>query len=155
LGRFPTPKPMRFDTRELLADLAALYSHEVAADRLTFETLDDPVMATADRDQLRQALINLIQNGLDASVPAGHVRVAVAREGPTLRLSVADDGVGLSPGQKAQLFVPGFTTKAHGSGLGLTIVERIALDHGGCVDVHSGAGRGTTFVLRLPRGAET
>jgi len=154
LGRFPAPRLARFDVRELLADLAALYSHEIASDRLTFETLDDPVMVTADKDQLRQALINLIQNGLDASAGNGHVRVSAGKEGPALRLAVADDGVGLTAEQRGQLFVPGFTTKAHGSGLGLTIVERIVSDHGGAVEVNSAPDRGTTFVLRLPRGVE-
>jgi len=111
-------------------------------------------MVTADKDQLRQALINLIQNGLDASAGNGHVRVSAGKEGPALRLAVADDGVGLTAEQRGQLFVPGFTTKAHGSGLGLTIVERIVSDHGGAVEVNSAPDRGTTFVLRLPRGVE-
>jgi signal transduction histidine kinase len=53
--------------------------------------------------------------------------------------------------QRASLFTPGFTTKAHGSGLGLTIVDRIVSEHGGTIAVQSDEGRGTTFVIRLPR----
>ena len=77
------------------------------------------------------------------------------RDGERAELRVSDDGPGLGPEQRAQLFVPGFTTKTHGSGLGLTIVERIVTDHGGTIEVDTAPGRGTTFTLRLPlkRGA--
>ena len=68
----------------------------------------------------------------------------------TARLIVADDGPGLTPEEREQLFVPGFTTKAHGSGLGLTIVERIVSDHGGEIEVSTSPGHGVTFTLRLP-----
>jgi len=63
---------------------------------------------------------------------------------------VADSGTGLSEEQRANLFVPGFTTKTQGSGLGLTIVERIVSDHAGTIAVDLGSGRGTTFRIRLP-----
>jgi signal transduction histidine kinase len=64
--------------------------------------------------------------------------------------AVTDDGAGLSEQQRAQLFVPGFTTKTHGTGLGLTIVERIVSDHQGTIEVDSAPGRGTTFLIQLP-----
>ena len=89
-------------------------------------------------------------NGLEATDPAGHVRVTAHAELDHLRLAVSDDGPGLTPEQEEQLFVPGFTTKAHGSGLGLTLVERIVTDHGGTLEVESAPGAGTTFVIRLP-----
>ena len=150
LGRFPTPRPARFALAELLADLRSLYAHEVEAGRLALEWPPAPLVLMADRDQLRQALINLVQNALDATAAGGgHVRVTAAAQGGTLRLTVGDDGPGLSEGERAQLFVPGFTTKTHGSGLGLTIVERIVSDHGGSIEVDSASGRGTTFVVRL------
>jgi len=74
---------------------------------------------------------------------------ATARDG-TVELVVADDGPGLTPEQRAQLFVPGFTTKAAGSGLGLTLVERIASDHHGTVAAEPGPRGGTVMRLRLP-----
>lgn len=150
LGRFPSPRLARFAMSELLADLRALYAHEVAARRLAFDWPSDPLVLVADRDQLRQALLNLVQNALDATAAgSGVVRVTVAAEGEALRLAVSDDGPGFSEEQRAQLFVPGFTTKTHGSGLGLTIVERIVSDHGGSIEVDSAPGHGTTFVVRL------
>jgi len=67
-----------------------------------------------------------------------------------LEIAVADTGPGLSEEQRRNLFAPGFTTKAHGTGLGLTIVERIVSDHGGRIEVDAGPGRGTTFRILLP-----
>jgi signal transduction histidine kinase len=66
-----------------------------------------------------------------------------------VEIAVADTGRGLTDEQKARLFVPGFTTKGHGSGLGLAVVERIVNDHRGTIAVES-APAGTTFRLRLP-----
>jgi nitrogen fixation/metabolism regulation signal transduction histidine kinase len=155
LGRFPSPRLGRFDMADLLADLRTLYAHEVSARRLAFEWHATPLPLLADRDQLRQALINLIQNGLDATAAiGGHVRVDAIAQGGALWLSVSDDGPGLDGARRAQLFVPGFTTKAHGSGLGLTIVERIVSDHGGSIDVDGAPGEGTTFVVRLALAPE-
>jgi len=150
-GRFPAPQFAPVDVSELLADLGTLFGHEVATGRLVLDARTDLGTVTADRAQLRQALLNLIQNGLDAAGEAGHVRIGAAA-GDALEISVTDDGPGLTAEQRAQLFVPGFTTKAHGSGLGLTIVERIVSDHRGSLAVESTPGRGTTFRIRLPLG---
>jgi signal transduction histidine kinase len=68
-----------------------------------------------------------------------------------VEITVSDDGPGLSPEQRAHLFVPGFTTKSAGSGLGLTIVERIVHDHRGAIAAESGPEGGTTFRIVLPR----
>jgi nitrogen fixation/metabolism regulation signal transduction histidine kinase len=149
-GRFPRPEFAPCDLGALLADLRALYGGEVERGRLAFVPVEPGLEAVADRGQLRQALVNLIQNGLDAVAGGGAVRVQARRNGERAELGVSDDGPGLGPEQRAQLFVPGFTTKAHGSGLGLTIVERIVTDHGGTIEVDAAPGRGTAFTLRLP-----
>jgi signal transduction histidine kinase len=168
LGRFPPPRPVRLEIAELMGDLRTLFHHEVVAGRLVFDLPPAALPVVADPGQLRQALINLVQNALDATATGaagggpdlagqgkpGTVRVAVARNADTLCISVSDDGPGMSEAQRAQLFVPGFTTKTHGSGLGLTIVERIVSDHKGSIAVESSPGRGTSFVIRLPMNAE-
>ncbi len=151
LGRFPAPRPTAFDAGELLRDLGELHAHDVGAARLSWSAPPGTLRVVADRDQLRRALLNLLQNALDATAAAaGHVRMQAAADGEVLRLTVSDDGPGLTEEQRAQLFVPGFTTKSHGSGLGLTLVERIVSDHGGTLEVDSAPGQGTTFVIRLP-----
>lgn len=149
-GRFPRPEFAPCDLGALLADLRALFGGEVERGRLAFAPVEPGLEAPADRGQLRQALVNLIQNGLDVLTDGGVVRVHARRNGERAELGISDDGPGLNPEQRAQLFVPGFTTKAHGSGLGLTIVERIVTDHGGTIEVDTAPGRGTTFTLRLP-----
>jgi nitrogen fixation/metabolism regulation signal transduction histidine kinase len=158
LGRLPPPRPEDLDAGELLGDLAALHAHDVEAGRLRFERPPGPLRVRADHDQVRRALLNLVQNALEASAGApagtGPVRVSATAEGASLRLEVRDDGPGLTDEQRANLFVPGFTTKAHGSGLGLTLVERIVADHGGTIAVESAPGRGTTIVVRIPRTVE-
>ena len=157
LGRFPPPRPVPFVVGELMGDLRTLFHHDVVAGRLTFDLPPVVLPLVADPGQLRQALLNLIQNGLDATAAGapggagpGHVRVTVAAHGDTLFLAVSDDGPGLNEQERAQLFVPGFTTKTHGSGLGLTIVERIISDHRGTIEVDTAPGRGTSFVIQIP-----
>jgi len=149
-ARLPPPQPAPFRLSELLAEIATLYGREVAAGRLALQSLERDIPFTADQGQMRQALVNLIQNGLDATAPDGRVAVSARAEAGTLEIAVSDTGPGLTPEGKAGLFVPGLTTKAHGSGLGLTIVQRIVNDHRGSIAVESEPGRGTTFRMRLP-----
>ncbi len=149
-ARFPAPRFAPVPLAALTEGLAALYAPEVEAGRLDVRAAPAGVTLSADQGQIHQALINLVQNARDASGASGHVSVAARIEGDRAVLSISDDGPGLDEEQKSRLFVPGFTTKSGGSGLGLTIVERIVNEHGGTIDVDSVAGRGTTFRIRLP-----
>jgi signal transduction histidine kinase len=154
-ARFPAPQLAPCRLGELMADLEALYRTDVDAGRLTFARAGADAALYADGGQLKRALVNLIKNGLEAITPSGRVAVsATARDG-TVEFVVADDGPGLTPEQRAQLFVPGFTTKAAGSGLGLTLVERIASDHHGTVAAEPGPRGGTVMRLRLPLDARS
>ena len=149
-GRFPAPRPAPCRVADLLSDLEALYTRELAAGRLTVSRPAEDVEFTADRGQIRQALVNLVKNGLEATDGGGGVTVSARREASALEFAVSDSGPGLSVEQRAHLFAPGFTTKAEGSGLGLTIVERIVSDHQGSVLVDAANGRGTRFRILLP-----
>jgi two-component system, NtrC family, sensor histidine kinase HydH len=112
-----------------------------------------------DRDKVKQVLLNLVQNAVQAVGPDGSVEVR-AREGflrnpghrgeSALVLSVADTGPGISPEMIDKLFIPFFTTKHDGTGLGLAISQRLVEAHGGEVGVRSRVGSGTTFSVRLP-----
>jgi nitrogen fixation/metabolism regulation signal transduction histidine kinase len=153
-GRLPGPRFAACDLGALAADLETLFGREIAAGRLAIENEAGAASLTADREQLQRALINLIQNGLEAVAGGGRVVLRLRRSGEALEIAVSDDGPGLTPEQRSQLFVPGFTTKTHGSGLGLTIVERIVSDHRGTIAVESAEGRGATFTIRLPVKSE-
>jgi signal transduction histidine kinase len=150
-GRLPAPRFENCRLSDLLADLGMLYGHEVAAGRLVLGPAPRQITLSADGGQIRQALVNLIKNGLEATGDRGSVRVGAEVEGEMTAITIADDGPGLDAERRAQLFVPGFTTKAEGSGLGLTIVERIVNDHHGTISVDSTPGVGTTFRIRIPR----
>lgn len=153
-GRFPSPRFEACRLSDLFADVEALYRREVAEGRLRVAGPEGEVVLRADRGQLRQALVNLVKNGLEAVNGDGHVELAAHREETVaVMLEVRDDGPGLDEAHKAQLFMPNFTTKSHGSGLGLTIVERIVSDHQGTIVVDSAPGAGSTFRIRLPLAA--
>ncbi|HYO65927.1 MAG TPA: ATP-binding protein, partial [Archangium sp.] len=103
-----------------------------------------------EEERLRQVLINLALNALEATPADGLVRVSAEREGDRVLILVDDTGPGVPPEIHDRLFEPFFTTKAQGSGLGLSIVHAIVTQHGGSMEVGSSPGGGARFFLRLP-----
>jgi two-component system NtrC family sensor kinase len=105
------------------------------------------------RDQFVQVVFNLVLNAIDATGKGGRIGVSAwAGVGGGVTLTVADDGVGIDPAHRERLFRPYFTTKKHGTGLGLFVIRRIVEAHGGEVGVVSEPGKGTTFTVELPTG---
>ena len=102
------------------------------------------------RDQFVQVVFNLVLNAIDATDKGGRIEVCASHADGTLRLTVCDDGSGIAPEHLTRLFRPYFTTKSHGTGLGLFVIRRIVEAHGGAVTVESVVGRGTTFAVALP-----
>jgi len=98
----------------------------------------------------RRALLNLVQNALDAMPQGGILTVRGQRTATHVQLQVQDTGSGIPPAQRAAIFEPLYTTKPGGTGLGLYIVQEIAAAHGGQVTVESVVGQGTTFTVTLP-----
>jgi two-component system, NtrC family, sensor histidine kinase HydH len=120
-----------------------------------YEHTDGPV--AFDMHLLRQALINLIQNALQAMPRGGRVLIRTLEETVEgrgyLRLDVRDEGLGIRKELLERVFDPFFTTRAMGTGLGLPIVKRVVEDHKGILRVDSVEGKGTTFSILLPRNA--
>jgi two-component system, cell cycle sensor histidine kinase and response regulator CckA len=118
----------------------------------------------ADRDQITQALQNLVANAVEAMTSGGLLRIGLSNEriaagadgglaaGRYVKLTLADSGEGISPEVLPRIFDPYFTTRKKGSGLGLATVYSIVRKHHGRIDVDSKVGRGTTFILWLPVG---
>jgi signal transduction histidine kinase len=152
-ARIPPPQRTACRIGSLLDDLTTLYGREVGSGRLVVRRPEREIPFEADAGQMRQMLLNLVKNGLEALNGDGQVVVSAEARENALEIAIADSGSGLTPEQRANLFVPGFTTKTHGSGLGLTIVERIVSDHQGTIAVDEAKGRGTTFRVRLPLSA--
>jgi signal transduction histidine kinase len=102
-------------------------------------------------DQLVQVVLNLILNAIDATDAGGHIDVRAEIADGTLILHVEDDGAGIALANVPNLFQPYFTTKKHGTGLGLFVTRKLILEHGGDIDVTSEPSQGTRFRIRLPR----
>ena len=107
------------------------------------------------RDQLVQVFLNLILNAIDATERDGKVELGISHAEGVVEVRVSDDGCGIAPDQAGRLFSPYFTTKKHGTGLGLFVTRRMVNDHGGAVSFDSVLGEGTTFRVRLPLSAPT
>lgn len=103
-----------------------------------------------DSDQVRQVVWNIALNAVQAAGEEGSVRLATGRRDGFAYLRVADDGPGIAPEARENLFLPFKTTKSHGTGLGLAIAERIVRAHGGRIEVESEPGKGAEFTVLLP-----
>jgi signal transduction histidine kinase len=109
----------------------------------------------ADGAQLRQLVWNLVRNGVQASSAGTRVLVELdARDDEILELAVRDQGVGIDPEAKGRLFDAFFTTRSHGTGVGLAVVKRIADEHGFAVTVDSGTERGAVFRVSMKKAAK-
>jgi PAS domain S-box-containing protein len=115
--------------------------------------LEREVTAVVDGQKLRQVFTNVMKNALEAIEPrrqAGRVTVDLFVEGERAVVEVADDGVGISPEDRDRIFLPFFTTKPSGTGLGMSIVKKIVDLHGGDIVIESAPGRGTRVRISLP-----
>jgi signal transduction histidine kinase len=104
---------------------------------------------------LHRAISNLVLNAMDAMPQGGRLTLRTRGEDGKVLIEVVDTGSGLTPEECERIFTPYYTSKQHGTGLGLAIVQSVVSDHGGSVRVQSEPGRGTTFVVELPRGLDT
>jgi signal transduction histidine kinase len=102
------------------------------------------------RDQLVQVFLNLVLNAIDATDKGGRIDVTAEQHGDALEVTVRDDGTGIAPEHVGRLFQPYFTTKKHGTGLGLFVTRKLVLEHGGRLEFASRLGEGTAFRVQLP-----
>ena len=105
---------------------------------------------TADPRRLKQAVLNLVANAIDATPPGGEVRVRVAPAGETVVLQVEDTGHGMTPDELARVGTPFFTTRETGTGLGVSLARGVFLQHGGTLEYTSAPGQGTVATATLP-----
>jgi two-component system, NtrC family, sensor kinase len=129
-----------------------LIAHQIAIQGLTLEKdLQPTPPVRADFGQLRQAVVNVVMNAIEAMGKRGVLTVRTRTAGGGgVEIVIADTGPGIAPEHLKHVFEPFFTTKEKGTGLGLSVVYGILQRHQGTVDVRSEIGRGTTFVLALP-----
>jgi signal transduction histidine kinase len=140
------------DLRQVVGDVLALATEELSTRNVTLQSSlpSNPLIANVDADLLKQAVINVIQNGAQAMPDGGKLRVALEDDRKNAVLRIADEGTGIPDEIRDKIFDLYFTTKSEGSGIGLAMTYRILQLHHGSVELQSDVSRGTEFVLRIP-----
>jgi signal transduction histidine kinase len=140
------------DAAALVHEIATLVAPEAAGRGVVVaaDCQGAPLLLNADADLLKQALLNVVKNAVEAMTAPGQIEIAAGREAGECLLRVSDQGPGIPPEVRDKIFNLYFTTKGKGSGIGLAMTFRIVQLHNGTIDFTSEVGRGTTFLLRFP-----
>ncbi|HXZ35238.1 MAG TPA: ATP-binding protein [Thermodesulfobacteriota bacterium] len=153
---FAKPKPPVFqevDLKEVLDRTLDWISIPARKQRVEVlrEYPEEKVLIPVDPEQVREALVNLEMNALEAMPQGGKLRIVLnQKDNRDVTIRLSDTGGGISPELESKIFDPFFTTKQKGTGLGLSIVHSVVKNHGGTISVISNNGEGTTFTLTLP-----
>ena len=141
-------RPVSLST--VIADVLAVEtpSYQDSGVRVEQDVPIDLPVVVVDAEKVRQAVLNLCKNAVEAMPQGGTLRVSANHQEGTIRVAISDTGAGIPPG--VNIFEPFITTKSQGTGLGLTIVRQIVAAHHGTLTYHSTPGQGTTFTLELP-----
>jgi signal transduction histidine kinase len=137
-----------------IAELAGPLA-QAAKIEVTVEQRTDGVSVAADRDLLKQAMLNVVMNAIEAMPGGGQLRFESSLHGSDAEIRISDTGCGIPPEAKAKVFGLYFTTKEKGTGIGLAMTFRIVQLHDGTIDFNSEPGRGATFIIRIPAAASS
>ena len=165
IGRFnefskmPQPQLQRVQVNEVIRGVGQLFQAQREAPgrrKISCELQLDPHLepVAADAELLHRAISNLVLNAMEAMPQGGTLTLRTRDDDGKVLIEVADMGSGLTPEECERIFTPYYTSKQNGTGLGLAIVQSVVSDHGGRIHVQSEPGRGTTFVIELPRGPD-
>jgi two-component system NtrC family sensor kinase len=153
-GRPPKPRKADTDLGALIAEVRDFMAPEMksAGVKIDVRAPGEAVVAGVDRDQIKQVMINLLKNAMEAmdDSAAPSVRFELEKSADHAILIVSDTGRGMTGEEREKIFEPFYSSKKGGSGLGLPLTRQIVLDHGGSIEVVSEKGVGTTFEIALP-----
>jgi two-component system, NtrC family, sensor histidine kinase HydH len=149
------PRMQSTEPAELIHSVVTLAQHSAAQQHVTLEVRagERHREIECDPEQIKQLLLNLILNAVQATGDGGAVTIRSFFSRDVLSMEVSDNGCGIAPEAREQIFDPFFTTRENGTGLGLAIAANIAAQHGGTLECQPNADRGTTFRLELPVSA--
>ncbi len=151
LARLPDPKLVPADLAELVREVSSFVDREMAQAGIHVDLALEPVSPVPmDEGQLRQALLNLVRNAREAMPEGGRVRIELQPRGEGVLLSITDEGPGIAEAERDKIFDLFYTTKQHGTGLGLPLTQQIILAHGGKLECSAVEGGGTRFSVFLP-----
>jgi two-component system nitrogen regulation sensor histidine kinase NtrY len=165
IGRFnefskmPQPQLQRVQVNEVIRGVGQLFQAQLEAPgrtKVSCELQLDPHLepVAADAELLHRAISNLVLNAMEAMPQGGALTLRTRDDDGKVLIEVTDTGSGLTAEECERIFTPYYTSKQAGTGLGLAIVQSVVSDHGGRIHVQSEPGRGTTFVIELPRGTD-
>ncbi len=151
-ARMPVLAPKPTDVRPLVDGVVALYRESHPGIALATRHPEDLPLLEVDPDHIKRAVLNLVDNAVEAVGDAGEVVVETVHvpEAGHAQIIVTDTGAGISAEDKEKLFLPHFSTKAAGMGLGLPIVWEIVTEHGGTIRVEDHEPRGSRFIIEVP-----
>jgi len=149
-ARPPQPKPMAIDIVALLSATATLLAEDAAHREIRVTISGTAPKIMADAELLKIVFVNLLINGAQAMQGHGDISIVIAAENGACRIAIADSGPGIPAEIRDKLFTPFVTTKARGTGLGLSTVKRLVEAHQGRIRVDSPPGGGTTVTIDLP-----
>jgi signal transduction histidine kinase len=146
------PRYENANLNEVIEETFNMMAGEIDESRIVIskDYQDDLSLVWMDPDQIRQVLLNLLQNAIHAIEETGMLSVITEGDTRNVRVHISDTGHGIPAENREKLFTAFFTTKSTGSGLGLTVSNQIIKNHGGSIEVESSRGEGSTFVITLP-----
>ncbi|MCK4261624.1 GAF domain-containing protein [bacterium] len=148
------PELKMTDMNELMREVLDLVEIEGSHITLKKKFSTNLPMAMVDRQHIKQALLNLIHNGIEAMAEGGNLLIGTESANGAVLVRITDSGPGIAKEVRGRIFEPFFTTKARGTGLGLALANKIIESHNGKIEVESKQGRGATFTILLPEGRE-
>lgn len=154
LTRLPPPKFQLVDANDLIERIRVLFKPVIAKNNVQFniQLSQAPVIFQADVELIEQVIINLLKNAIDAVKEVENPTITIStfrtKDGKAI-IKVADNGMGIEQEMIEQIFVPFYTTKEEGSGIGLSLSRQIMRVHKGRISVQSVVGEGTVFTLKI------
>ena len=152
LTRVPKPKPEPTKIKELFNRIQALMQQTLKENHVKLAKETDDTVIEMDPQLVEQVLINMVTNSIHAveGVDQPEITLACEVSDGAKTIIIQDNGQGIPEKELKEIFVPFFTTKQHGSGIGLSLSKQIISAHGGTIKVTSKPGEGTTFKMRFP-----
>jgi len=150
-AKMPRPDVVALDLIPVLENVIEVFREEGSCE-ITLKTKLKKVLIKADKDQMIRIFNNLIKNSIQ-SIPEnrkGKIQIRIIKEEKNVHIEIEDNGEGISADKKSKIFVPYFTTKTTGTGLGLAMVKQIIENHNGTIYFETLENKGTTFIIDLP-----
>jgi len=139
------------DINELIGDMIDFYSPQAHSHSITMRQSlhNEPLICKVDADMLKQVILNLFINAQQAMNDGGELMIRTGRQKQDAIIQISDTGSGIDPGRLPHIFDAYYSSRRHGSGLGLPTVKKIVDAHNGTIDISSEPGKGTSFTIKL------